>query len=86
VSGPDICPVTSLPAANVEGAVLDHIQRLLAAPELVARTWVTAKREDEITEREVTVLLPSSPRSGRAVPGRTGAHRRIVQLLVERST
>jgi hypothetical protein len=57
LSGPGICPVTSLPAADVKGAVLDHIQRLLAAPELVARTWATAKREDEITEREVTVLL-----------------------------
>jgi hypothetical protein len=52
------CPVTSVPAADVEGAVLDHIQKLLATPELVARTWATAKREDDaITEREVTVLL-----------------------------
>ena len=51
--------MTSVPAADVEGAVLDHVQKLLAAPELVARTWATAKREgeDEITEREVTVLL-----------------------------
>jgi site-specific DNA recombinase len=32
---------------------------LLARPQRVARTWATAKRkcEDEITEREVTVLL-----------------------------
>ena len=57
--GYDTYPVTSVPAADVEGAVLDHIQKLLAAPELVARTWAAAKREgeDEITEREVTVLL-----------------------------
>jgi hypothetical protein len=46
-----------MPAADVEGAVLDHVQKLLAAPELVARTWVVAKREGEITEREVTTLL-----------------------------
>jgi hypothetical protein len=41
------------------GAVFDHIQHLLAAPEMVARTFAAAKREggDEITEREVTVLL-----------------------------
>jgi hypothetical protein len=56
--GYDTCPVTSVPAADVEGAVLDHVQKLLAAPELVARTWAMARREDdEVTEREVTVLL-----------------------------
>jgi site-specific DNA recombinase len=64
--GYDSCPATSVPAADVEGAVLDHIQKLLAAPELVARTWAMARREDhEIAEREVTVLLTeTSPRSG----------------------
>ena len=57
--GYDTCAVTSVPAADVEGAVLDPVQHLLAAPELVARTWATAKRkgEDDITEREVTVVL-----------------------------
>ena len=29
---------------DVEGAVLDQVQKLLAAPELVARTWAAAKR------------------------------------------
>jgi site-specific DNA recombinase len=43
--GYDACPVTSVPAADVEGAVLDHVQKLLAAPELVARTWATTKGE-----------------------------------------
>jgi hypothetical protein len=38
-NGYDACPVTSVPAADVEGAVLDQVHRLLAAPELVARTW-----------------------------------------------
>ena len=63
------CPVTSVPAADVEGAVLDHVQKLLAAPELVARTWAAAKREeDAITEREVTVRSPlrCSPPNKRA--------------------
>jgi site-specific DNA recombinase len=32
------CAVTSVPAADIEGAVLDHVQKLLTAPELVART------------------------------------------------
>ena len=82
--GYDTCAVTSVPAADVEGAVLDHVQKLLAAPELVARTWAAANREaeDEITEREVTVLLADFatvwnelfPRAGadRAAPCRAG--------------
>jgi transposase InsO family protein len=47
------------PRPDVEGAVLDHVQKLLAAPEPVVRTWAAAKREreDEITERDITVLL-----------------------------
>jgi hypothetical protein len=55
------CPITSVPAADVDGAVLDHVQKLLAAPELVARTGATAQRGDDgITEREVTVWLPDA--------------------------
>jgi hypothetical protein len=81
--GYDSCAVTSVPAADVEGAVLDQVQRLLAAPELVARTWAVAKREgDEITEREVTVLLANFATVwSELFPGEQA---RIVQLLVER--
>jgi hypothetical protein len=43
--GYELFLITSVPAADVEGAVLDHIQKLLAAPEVVARTWAAAKRE-----------------------------------------
>jgi hypothetical protein len=75
--------VTSVPAADVEGAVLDHIQKLLAAPELVARTWAVAKREgDKITEREVTVLLADFATVWNELFPAEQA--RIVQLLVER--
>jgi hypothetical protein len=82
--GYDACPVTSVPAADVEGAVLDHIQKLLAAPELVARTWAAAKREaeDGITEREVTVLLADFATVWNELFPAEQA--RIVQLLVER--
>jgi DNA invertase Pin-like site-specific DNA recombinase len=81
--GYDSCAVTSVPAADVEGVVLDHLQKLLAAPELVARTWAVAKREvDEITEREVTVLLADFATVwSELFP--TG-QARIMQLLVER--
>ena len=82
--GYDNCPITSVPAADVEGAVLDHIQKLLAAPELVARTWAAAKRErkHEITEREVTVLLADFATVWAELFPTEQA--RIVQLLVER--
>jgi site-specific DNA recombinase len=73
-----------VPAADGEGAVLDHIQKLLAAPGLVARTRAAAKREgdDEITEREVTVLLAEFATVWAELFPAEQA--RIVQLLVER--
>jgi hypothetical protein len=82
--GYENCPVTSRPAGDVEGAVLGHVQKLLAAPELVARTWAAAKREseDEITEREVTVLLADFATVWNELFPVEQA--RIVQLLVER--
>jgi site-specific DNA recombinase len=81
--GYDTCPVTSFPAADVEGAVLDHLQKLLAAPEVVAHTWASAKREgDEIIEREVTVLLADFAAVWNELFPAEQA--RIVQLLVER--
>ena len=82
--GYDTSPVTSVPAADVEGAVLDHIQKLLAAPELVARIWAAAKREGdyEITEREATVLLADFATVWEELFPAEQA--RIVQLLVER--
>jgi DNA invertase Pin-like site-specific DNA recombinase len=77
------CPISSVPAADVEGAVLDHVRGLLATPELVARTWATAKQsEGEITEREVTVLLADFATVWNELFPAEQA--RIVQLLVER--
>jgi DNA invertase Pin-like site-specific DNA recombinase len=82
--GYDSCPITSVPAADIEGAVLDHVQKLLAAPELVARTWAAAKRdgEDQITEREVTIMLADFATVWNELFPAEQA--RIVQLLVER--
>ena len=82
--GYDSCAVTSVPAADIEGAVLDHVQKLLTAPELVARTWAAVKREsqDEIAEREVTVLLAEFATVWNELFPAEQA--RIVHLLVER--
>jgi hypothetical protein len=57
---------------------------MLAAPELVARAWAAAKRksEDEITEREVTVLLAEFATVWNELFPAEQA--RIVQLLVAR--
>jgi site-specific DNA recombinase len=83
VDGYDSCAVTSVPAADVERAVLNHVQKMLAAPELVARTWAAAKRgDDAITEREVTVLLTDFATIWAELFPAEQA--RIVQLLVER--
>ena len=71
--------MTSVPAADVEGAVLDQLQKLL-----VARIWAAAKREgeDEVAEREVTFLLADFVTVWNELfPGEQA---RIVQLLVER--
>ena len=59
-------------------------QKLLAAPELVARTWATAKREgdDRIAEREVTILLADFATVWNELFPAEQA--RIVQLLVDR--
>ena len=82
--GYDTCAVTSVPVADVESAVLDHVQKLMDAPELVARTWAVAKRESEdaITERDVTVLLTEFAMVWAELFPAEQA--RIVQLLVER--
>jgi hypothetical protein len=82
-NGYDTCAVTTVSAGDIEGAVLDHVQKLLAAPELVARTWAAAKRgDDEITEREVTALLADFATVWSELFPAEQA--RIVQLLVER--
>ena len=63
--------------------MLDHVRRLLAAPELVARTWASAKQgDDEITEREVTVVLADFATVWNELFPAEQA--RFVQLLVER--
>ena len=70
-------------AADVRRGGRSH-PKLLAAPELVARTWATAKREgdDAITEREVTALLAEFATVWNELFPAEQA--RLVQLLVER--
>ena len=51
--GHDTCPVRSIAAGEVEGLVLGQIKRLLAAPELVARTIAAVRRENGAAEDAV---------------------------------
>jgi DNA invertase Pin-like site-specific DNA recombinase len=48
--GHDTCPVRSIAAAEVEGLVLGQVRRLLASPELVARTITAVRRENRAVE------------------------------------
>ena len=73
----------SVPAAEVEEAVVAQVRHLLRTPEIIARTWAAAKR---------TSLRCRSARSSRPSPTsrRCGTscfpaeQARIVRLLVER--
>jgi site-specific DNA recombinase len=51
--GHDTCPVRSIAAAQVESLVLGQIRRLLASPELVARTITAVQRERRAAEEAV---------------------------------
>jgi hypothetical protein len=81
--GHDACPIRSVPAGDVEAAVIGQTRALLRAPEVVARVWRTAYLEDEGTgEREVVEALQRlDPLWDQLFPAEQA---RIVQLLVER--
>ena len=65
------------------GRGADHVRKLLAAPQLVARTWAEAKqRGAEISERDVTLLFADFATVWSELFSAEQA--RIVQLLVER--
>jgi hypothetical protein len=51
--GHDTCPVRSIAASEVEGLVLGQVRRLLASPELVARTITAVRRENGSAEAAV---------------------------------
>ena len=57
------CAVRSVPAAEVEEAVVAQVRHLLRTPEIIAWTWAAARNE-VVPEREVVKSVTSSvPRS-----------------------
>ncbi|MEX6726028.1 recombinase family protein [Parapedomonas caeni] len=81
--GADACPVGRVPAAEIEGAVVDQLRGFLRAPEVIVGTWRSARREiDGLSEAEVREALEGlDPLWDELFPAEQA---RIVQLLVER--
>jgi site-specific DNA recombinase len=81
--GADACPVGRVPAAEIEGAVVDQLRGLLRAPEVIVGTWRSARPEiDGLSEAEVRKALEDlDPLWDELFPAEQA---RIVQLLVER--
>jgi site-specific DNA recombinase len=81
--GHDACPIRSVPAGDVEAAVIGQMRALLRAPEMVVRVWRAAWLEDErVDECEVVEALQRlDPIWDQLFPVEQA---RIVQLLVER--
>jgi hypothetical protein len=72
--GYDSCPVTSVPAADIEGTVLDHVQKLLAAPGLVARDLGGGEARERARDHRARGPGPA-PQSGTSCspPSRRGS-------------
>ena len=78
------CPVRSVPAAEVEEAVVAQVRHLVQTPEVIARTWAAAKREGDeaIPERDVVKTITDlAPLWDELFPAEQA---RIVRMLVER--
>jgi len=77
------CPVSRVPAGEIERAVVDEVRQLLRSPEIVVRTWRESRKAiAAITEGEVREALHSlDPLWDELFPAEQA---RIVQLLVER--
>src|SRR5512144_1602963 len=76
------CAVRSVPAAEVEEAVVAQVRHLLRTPEIMARTWAAAKHEGELPEREVVQTVTDfAPLWDELFPADQA---RIARLLVER--
>src|SRR6266511_3519672 len=72
----------SVPAAEVEEAVVAQVRHLLETPEIIARTWAATKHKVELPEREVVqTIIDFAPLWDELFPAEQA---QIVRLLVER--
>src|SRR6185436_13547359 len=77
------CTVRRVPAAEIEGAVIDQVRGLLRAPETIVRTWRAGRRLIAgLKEAEVREALQRlDPIWSELFPAE---QERVIQLLVER--
>jgi hypothetical protein len=77
------CTVRRVPAAEIEGAVVDQIRGLLRTPEMIVRTWRAGRRlVAGLAESEVRDALQRlDPVWAELFPVEQA---RVIQLLVER--
>jgi site-specific DNA recombinase len=77
------CPVTRVPAGEIEKIVIDQVRLLLLSPEIIVQTWRNARKSTkDITETEVrNTLLTFAPLWNQLFPAEQS---RIIALLVER--
>ena len=81
--GAGTCPVSRVPAGEIEAAVIEQIRSVLRQPEIVAGTWKEAREHDSaITEADARAALQMlDPLWEELFPAEQA---RIVALLVER--
>ncbi|MGM0583949.1 MAG: recombinase family protein [Pseudomonadota bacterium] len=81
--GRDACPIGRVPAAQIEGAVIEQLRAVFRQPEIIVGTWRAAREHDaEVTEAEVREALHQlEPLWDELFPAEQA---RLVQLLVER--
>ena len=81
--GADGCPVSRVPAAEIENAVVNQLRGMLRAPEVIIATWLSARPEiGDLSEDGVReVLAGLDPLWDELFPAE---QTRVIQLLVER--
>jgi len=81
--GANTCPISRVPAGEIEAAVVDQLRGMLRSPEIIVGTWRAARPEIEgLSEGEVREALEGlDPVWDELFPAEQA---RIVQLLVDR--
>ena len=81
--GAEGCPVSRVPAAEIENAVVNQLRGMLRAPEVIIATWLSARPElGDMSEDGVRqVLAGLDPLWDELFPAE---QTRVIQLLVER--
>ena len=81
--GAGTCPVSRVPAGEIEAAVIDQLRTVFRQPEIVAGSWKAARAQDvAITEADARdALTRLDPLWDELFPAEQA---RIVALLIER--